>query len=378
MGAETVRNAAAGADGAVAEEPVVVSAGRIARFADAIGDPHPAYRSAAAARVLGHPDVIAPPTFAVRLAARAEARLLGDDHAVLQHLSQEVRHTRPVRAGDVLVARARLLSLRHALGGVLLTLETTVSAPDGTVVAVCRSRLLSRDTAPAGPDPDTIRAALEELVGREDFSCLGAKAALRRGTVRHRHHGELGSDTGVLSHLDDLYDFLETFEPTARSYTSHVATFDPLPDTSERTFEETVWRHLQRMHDEDARHHVWSDAYDADPASPRFAFCVGGHPFFVVGLHPGASRPGRRFTSPALVFNSHLQFNAMGPTFFKLRRKIRQRERAFHGSVNPSLATYRDEARHYGGRMTEPDWRCPFAPHPATGPDDPGRAASAP
>jgi FPC/CPF motif-containing protein YcgG len=65
---------------------------------------------------------------------------------------------------------------------------------------------------------------------------------------------------------------------------------------------------------------------------------------------------------PALVFNSHLQFNAMGRTFFKMRKKIRERDHALNGSMNPSLTTYRSEARHYSGRMTEPDWGCPFSP----------------
>ncbi|MFF4040836.1 YqcI/YcgG family protein [Streptomyces sp. NPDC001816] len=76
--------------------------------------------------------------------------------------------------------------------------------------------------------------------------------------------------------------------------------------------------------------------------------------------HPGASRPSRRFALPALVFDSHLQFNALGRTFFKMRKKIRERDDALYGTANPSLLTYRDEARHYSGRMTEQTRTCPF------------------
>jgi FPC/CPF motif-containing protein YcgG/acyl dehydratase len=350
--------------------PVEMTGDRIAEFADAVGDPHPAYRCAQAARALGHPDVIAPPTFAVRLAAQAEAAVvaahpLGYDFTSAVHLSQEYRHIRPIRKGDVLTARARLVKARRAMGGGLISVEVAIEAEDGTAVTVSTAQMLSTHPAPepaAAGTEERAYEALADFIGQDSFVCLGARAALKRNTIAHRHCGDLGSTAAVLDTLSGLADFLASFQPDERSYASFVATFDSLPDTSERVFEDTMWRHLQDMHDRDSGHHPWSTQYASDPASPRFAFSVGGHPFFVVGLHPGASRPSRRFAVPALVFNSHLQFNAMGRTFFKMRKKIRERDHALNGSMNPSLTTYRSEARHYSGRMTEPDWGCPFSP----------------
>ncbi|MFD5336613.1 guanitoxin biosynthesis heme-dependent pre-guanitoxin N-hydroxylase GntA [Streptomyces hawaiiensis] len=352
--------------------PVEMTGDRIAEFADAIGDPHPAYRSAEAARALGYPDVIAPPTFAVRLAAQAEAAVvarhpLGYDYTSAVHLSQEYRHIRPIRKGDVLTARARLVKARQAMGGGLISVEVTIEAEDGTAVTVSTAQMLSTHPVP-GPaavgTEERAYGALAEFIGGDSFVCLGARAALKRNTISLRHCGELGSANAVRNTLAGLHDFLESLEPGERSYASFVATFDSLPDTSERAFEDTMWRHLQDMHDRDSRHHPWSTQYAPDPSSPRFAFSVGGHPFFIVGLHPGASRPSRRFTMPALVFNSHLQFNAMGRTFFKMRKRIRDRDHDLNGSVNPSLVTYRSEARHYSGRMTDSDWGCPFVARP--------------
>jgi acyl dehydratase len=57
----------------------LVGAEKVREFADAIGDPHPAFRDPAAAEALGHPDVIAPPTFATVLTLRAAEQVLGDD-----------------------------------------------------------------------------------------------------------------------------------------------------------------------------------------------------------------------------------------------------------------------------------------------------------
>ena len=47
-----------------AEGEFEVSREHIRRFADAIGDPNPAYRDRDAARALGYSDVVAPPTSA--------------------------------------------------------------------------------------------------------------------------------------------------------------------------------------------------------------------------------------------------------------------------------------------------------------------------
>jgi FPC/CPF motif-containing protein YcgG len=204
--------------------------------------------------------------------------------------------------------------------------------------------------------------ALADFISREDFVCLGARAALRRKSIVHHHYQALDQSVSMLSHHRDLIAFLEDFQPSDRSFTSFVATFGAPTLSSEDAFEKRVWDYLQALHDHDSRQYPWNDQYDADPASSNFAFSVGSHPFFIVGLHPAASRPSRRFSVPALVFNSHIQFNAMGMRFLTMKRKIRRRERAFHGSVNPSFVQYKDEARHYAGRLTETEWRCPFEP----------------
>ena len=54
---------------------------KIAEFAAAIGSTDPAHLDPAAAQALGYPDVIAPPTFAVIVAQRAEAQVMSDPQA---------------------------------------------------------------------------------------------------------------------------------------------------------------------------------------------------------------------------------------------------------------------------------------------------------
>jgi len=51
---------------------------KIAEFAAAVGSTDPAHLDPESARSLGHPDVVAPPTFAIILAQRAEAAIVQD------------------------------------------------------------------------------------------------------------------------------------------------------------------------------------------------------------------------------------------------------------------------------------------------------------
>jgi len=86
--------------------------------------------------------------------------------------------------------------------------------------------------------------------------------------------------------------------------------------------------------------------------------------FFVVGLHPRASRPARRFDKPTLVFNLHDQFVRLRESggYEKMRKTIVERDIALAGSSNPMLSRHGEgsEARQYSGRAVEDDWQCPF------------------
>ena len=132
--------------------PYEVSREKIREFADAIGDPHPAYRDPDAARALGHPDVIAPPTFGIVLSMRASAQVIGDpdlglDYSRVVHGEQRFVATRPVRAGDRLIATVTVESIRVAAGNDLITTRGDVATVDGEPVFTAYATLVARGTA---------------------------------------------------------------------------------------------------------------------------------------------------------------------------------------------------------------------------------------
>ncbi|PJJ99448.1 hypothetical protein CO641_07820 [Lysobacteraceae bacterium NML91-0213] len=207
-----------------------------------------------------------------------------------------------------------------------------------------------------------------EFVADPAFPCVGSKAALARGAIETCEMGRLGDRGNDASLLDSLAAFaqrVDGLDPDDSTIHSFVALFDGPRDTDERRFEALLWSQLQRLHEIDARRGTpWAADVSRDPDDPRFSLSLGGHPFFVIGLHPGASRLARRFAWPALVFNSHRQFERLRADgrYGKMQAATRARDIALQGSINPNLADFGTaaETRQYSGRAVEEGWTCPF------------------
>jgi acyl dehydratase len=130
-------------------EPYEVSRVKIADFADAIGEPSELCRSKEAAQKAGYPDVIAPPTFAIVISMRSAAVLqadpgLGLDYSMVVHGEQSFAYSRPLHAGDVVVATSTVESIR-AIGGMsMMVTSTDISTVDGEHVCTAKSTLVER------------------------------------------------------------------------------------------------------------------------------------------------------------------------------------------------------------------------------------------
>ena len=122
---------------------------KIREFAAAVKATNPAHYDVARARELGYTDVVAPPTFAVIVAQRADARLVADPEAGIDfsrvvHADQRFTHHRPIVAGDELVAELHVDSVRAMGDGALITTRAEISTPEGERVATTLSSILVR------------------------------------------------------------------------------------------------------------------------------------------------------------------------------------------------------------------------------------------
>ena len=135
--------------------PYEVGREKIREFADAVGDPNPVYRDPAAAQALGHPDVIAPPTFPIVLTLTAGHQVLidpdfGIDYSKVVHGEQRFVHARPVRAGDVLQVVVTIDGVRVAAGNDMVTTRAELSTVEGELVSTAYATIVARGTAEAG------------------------------------------------------------------------------------------------------------------------------------------------------------------------------------------------------------------------------------
>ena len=130
-------------------EPYEVSRVKIAEFATAIGEPSPLCRDRAAAQAAGYPDVIAPPTFAIVVSLADSARLIADpglgvNYAMIVHGEQSFTHSRPLTAGDVVVAQSTIESIRQVRNMTTMATVTEIRTVDGEHVCTARSILVER------------------------------------------------------------------------------------------------------------------------------------------------------------------------------------------------------------------------------------------
>lgn len=205
----------------------------------------------------------------------------------------------------------------------------------------------------------------EAFIGAPDFPCVGAKSALANDMLRTLTAHDLTSGWNDLEIHGELVGWARAYKQDPAGLRSLAVIFEEPDDLDEEAFEQALWERIQSLADKDAWKGLpYDSSVCADPDSPHFSLSFGGKAFFVIGLHPRASRPARRFHKPALVFNLHDQFERLRAEgrYERMRARILARDEELAGSVNPMLARHGEtsEAAQYSGREVGEDWKCPF------------------
>jgi hypothetical protein len=227
---------------------------------------------------------------------------------------------------------------------------------------------------PGGPDEPgpalaAVHAALHAFVEHGSYPCVGAKAAVARHSYVLGIYPALDDAGSAAAAAADARWFAANASDIDDSYATFLAVFRSASIPDDASFEVALWAYLQAMHRADPD--GWDPSVSSDPSDPGFRFSVGGSAFFVIGMHPNASREARRFPFPTIVFNLHSQFETLREQgrFEKMRTVIREREEALAGEPNPLLADFgaSSEAAQYAGLSHPAGWKPPFTPEPQDG-----------
>ncbi len=216
---------------------------------------------------------------------------------------------------------------------------------------------------------DRLREEAEDLflsmIRDSAFPCVGAKSAAARGTLEIVHARDITSAWNDLEIHRALLDWSFRYRDDPEGLRSLAVIFDSPRNLDEHGFEEAMWDRLQSLADKD----VWAgqqpdQRVSSDPDDPHFSLSFGGQAYFVVGLHPTASRPARRYGRPTMVFNLHDQFERLRAEgrYEKMRETIIKRDVELAGTINPMLERHGElsAARQFSGRAVNDDWQCPF------------------
>lgn len=215
--------------------------------------------------------------------------------------------------------------------------------------------------------PDSASDRFQAFIRDKAFPCVGAKSALARHQMNIIEAGDIRCPRDDATIYDKLSEFAINFKAHPDLFQTFVVIFDAKDTLPEDAFEQALWSRIQALHDIDVkRGYPYDPRVSPDVNSPQFSLSFAGEAFYLVGLHPGASRPARRFSSPAIVFNAHDQFQQLRADgrYETLRENIIGRDVALAGSPNPMLSRHGDssEAAQYSGRQVEDNWQCPFKP----------------
>ncbi|NQD69281.1 YqcI/YcgG family protein [Sphingobacterium shayense] len=200
-------------------------------------------------------------------------------------------------------------------------------------------------------------------INASDYPCLGAKSAVHTDQYRLGIYGEMGSRESTEALAKDLKKYIEETVVEDSQYMTMIAIFTDAA-YSEIEFEKKLWTQLQALHNLERIFQPWDPEVSSDPEADDFSFSFNGSAFFVVGVHPQASRKARRFDYCAMAFNLHRQFEQLREKglYEKMKNSIRDREISYDGGINPMLRDHGKglEAPQYSGRMVGKDWKCPF------------------
>lgn len=128
--------------------PYLVGREKVREFARAVFADAPQHSDPEAARALGYADVVAPPTFAMVVQDLTLQQLLGDPESGIElsrlvHAEQRFRYTRPIVAGDELVATLSVTGIRSMGGNAMITSEAEIVDATGAHVVTTTSVLLA-------------------------------------------------------------------------------------------------------------------------------------------------------------------------------------------------------------------------------------------
>jgi acyl dehydratase len=131
-------------------ETVHITSEDIRAFATAVGDTNPIFFDESMAQRAGFTHIPMLPTFVTRLRVSFAETGLDPEHSQVLHAEQEYSYARPVLAGDILIGRHRVSSIRLSGRMAIMTLEQLCDDLQGDRIVTGKAMLIVREMPSTG------------------------------------------------------------------------------------------------------------------------------------------------------------------------------------------------------------------------------------
>ena len=200
-------------------------------------------------------------------------------------------------------------------------------------------------------DKEIGEATLAKIRG-DMFACVGGKAVVGQNRYRMNVYSDVKNEKDIEKLYKDLCEFADEVPVDSDNYlASYIAVFKDIHVNDEDEFNGLLWELLQSLNEIDTV--PWNKDVSSDICDTNFSYSLGGTAFFVIGMHPKASRISRRFPYVTIVFNKRESFNILRQKglFEKFQEATRKNDIRIQGTINKNLANFGDssEALQYSG-----------------------------
>lgn len=207
------------------------------------------------------------------------------------------------------------------------------------------------------PEASAMKELLLRFIMNKGFPCVMAKSVAAKGMLVTQEVADLESENEFKLIVERFHGFIDEYRKNPGRLSSFIVLVNS--SLSFENFEAKFWRFLKRLHTEDKLAYRHDPRVSSVVAADDFSFSIKEEAFFILALHPESPRFARRFSSPAIVFNPHQQFENLRKAgiFERIKNLIRKRDINLQGSINPMLSDFgaRSEIYQYMGRVHPED-----------------------
>lgn len=198
-----------------------------------------------------------------------------------------------------------------------------------------------------------MKDVLLRFIMNKSFPCVMAKAVATKGMLVTHEVDQLDTEDSIDNLLKEFYRFIDAYRENPERLSSFIILLKKTPSFED--FENIFWKFLKTLNALDKKIYEHDPRVSSTDSDDNFSFSLKAEAFFILALHPDSPRFARRFSTPAIVFNPHQQFENLrkAGTFQRIRNIIRKRDLLLQGSENPMLKDFgnKSEIYQYTGRV---------------------------